>query len=345
MNAAVYRAMKKYWVILVAGFLFSCKNNKNLPDVSGIRVELKAERFEKDFFAIDTNTIAAGLHKLRTAYPEFYSVFMNEILGVSGADTSENTIRITRIFLQDYRFLYDTLQTVYKNTDWLKKELEQQLRYVKYYFPEYRAEKLLTFIGPFDAPGTALIEGGFAVGLQQYAGKNFSVYQTAPFQAMFPFYISRRFDPRYITVNCMKLVTEDLFPDKSRGRPLIEQMIEKGKQWWLLDKFLPKTADSLKTGYTQQQLNWCRENEGLIWSVFIRSQELNSIDPVTIQTYLGEAPFTQGFSQEHSPGNLGQWVGWQIVKKFAAKNPSLHPREIMLTDARQILEEAKYKPK
>ena len=38
---------------------------------------------------------------------------------------------------------------------------------------------------------------------------------------------------------------------------LIEQMIEKGKQWWLMDKFLPETADSVKTGYTQKQLEWC----------------------------------------------------------------------------------------
>jgi hypothetical protein len=143
----------------------------------------------------------------------------------------------------------------------------------------------------------------------------------------------------------MKLIVDDLFPDKSNGRPLIEQMIEKGKQWYLLDKFLPRTADSLKTGYTQRQLEWCNENEALIWSILLKNENLNSIDPVTIQTYIGEGPFTQGFSQESSPGNLGQWIGWQIVKKFAEKNPDTKPQDIMLTDARNILEEAKYKPK
>jgi hypothetical protein len=64
-----------------------------------------------------------------------------------------------------------------------------------------------------------------------------------------------------------------------------------------------------------------------------------------IQTYIGEGPFTQGFSQEQSPGNIGQWIGWQIVKRFAEKNSSMKPEELMRTDAMKILEEAKYKPK
>jgi hypothetical protein len=141
------------------------------------------------------------------------------------------------------------------------------------------------------------------------------------------------------------LITDDIFPDKSNGKPLIEQMIEKGKQWWLLDKFLPGVPDSIKTGYTKDQLNWCKENEGLIWSFLLKNEDINSINPATIQTYIGEGPFTQGFSQEYSPGNIGQWIGWQIVKKYADKNSSKKPAEIMGADAKIILEGAKYKPK
>jgi hypothetical protein len=99
-------------------------------------------------------------------------------------------------------------------------------------------------------------------------------------------------------------------------------MIEKGKQWYLLDKFLPGIPDSIKTGYTQQQLDWCRENEGLIWSYIVKNEDLNSINPAVIQTYIGEGPFTQGFSQEYSPGNIGQWIGWQIVKSLYPKTPA-----------------------
>ncbi len=330
---------------MISVLITACRNKKGIPDVSRIKVNIPIERFDQDFFSMDTNNIQAGLQRVRQQHPDFYFDFMQQILGVNGSDTSRNTLLVTKEFLRGYLPIYDSLQLIYKKTDRLQIELEKGFQFVKYYFPNYKTGKAILFVGPFDAPGVAATRSGIAIGLQQYAGKDFSVYQSAPGQELFPLYISRRFSSEYITANCMKAVAEDIFPDQSGGKPLIEQMIEKGKQWWLIDKFLPAAPDSIKSGYTQQQLNWCNENEGLIWSYLVKNEDLNSLNPAVIQTYIGEGPFTQGFSQELSPGNIGQWIGWQIVKKFVSKNPGMKPQDVMKTDARKILEEAKYKPK
>ena len=338
--------MKKtvLFILLFIPF-FSCKNKKGIPDVSGIEVSVPVVRFDKVFFSIDTNDIPAGLQKLQQQHPGFYLDFMQQILGVNGADTSLKTIAVTREFIRGYKSIFDSLQSSYNETIWLQKELEQSFRFVKYYFPEYKPGNAILFVGPFDAPGVALTLSGLAIGLQQYAGSNFSVYQSAPGQEMFPLYISRRFDKKYIVANCMKAVAQDLFPDNSGAKPLIEQMVERGKQWYLLDKFMPEAPDSTKTGYTKHQLEWCVQYEGMIWSHIVKNEDLNSLNPAVIQTYIGEGPFTQGLSQEDSPGNIGQWIGWQIVKKYAAKNSTLKPEEVMMTPAAKIIEEAKYKPK
>ena len=92
-------------------------------------------------------------------------------------------------------------------------------------------------------------------------------------------------------------------------------------------------------------MEWCNTNEGLIWSYIVKNEDLYSVNPATIQTYLGEAPFTQGFSQELSPGNIGQWIGWKIVEKYAQKNESTSLTDVMNASAKQILDGAKYKPK
>jgi hypothetical protein len=338
--------MKKSCLCFLTVLLFSsCGNKKGIPDVSNIKINIPVERFDQSFFSIDTNDIRSGLRNVQQKHPDFYFDFMQEILGVSGSDTSLRTILITKEFLRGYLPIYDSLQLIYNKTDRLQKELENGFQFVKYYFPDYKTGKAILFVGPFDAPGIASTHSGIAIGLQQYAGKDFSVYQSIPGQEIFPLYISRRFSKEYIAANCMKAVAQDIFPDQSGGRPLIEQMIEKGKQWFLLDKFLPETPDSIKTGYTQLQLDWCKENVGLIWSAIVKNEDLNSLNPTVIQTYIGEGPFTQGFSQEYSPGNLGQWIGWQIVKKFVSKNSDMKLHDVMKTDARTILEEAKYKPK
>jgi len=328
----------------MALLVFACNNKTTVPNVSDIKVDVKLEKFEKSFFSIDSNNVPAGLMNVRSRFPDFYPDFMQNILGVSGSDNDTITLSVTKKFLNSYSSFAAELEKKFSNTTSLDREITQCFQYVKYYFPDYKMPKLITYIGTLDAPGVAMTRNHIAIGLQQFAGEDFQGYHTAEVAQMFPAYITRRFDAKYIPANCMKAVVDDLFPDKSNGRPLIEQMIEKGKQWWLLDKFMPQTADSLKTGYTQKQLNWCKGNEGLIWNFFVTNESLEVIEPDLIQNYIGESPTTQGMP-DASPGNIGQWVGWQIVKKFADKNPSLRPAEVMNTPARKILNEAKYKPK
>ena len=55
-------AMKKITVLLLilTFFWVACNNKNNVPDVSGIKVNLEVQRFEKDFFAIDTNNVSKG---------------------------------------------------------------------------------------------------------------------------------------------------------------------------------------------------------------------------------------------------------------------------------------------
>ena len=337
--------MFRLYLFLTALFVLSCTGGKNKPDVSHIAVNLNIERFDKSFFQIDTNHISQGLQQVHQSFPLFYPTFMQDILQVAGQETNAETVAVTKNVLTNYAGFYDSIAKKYNDLGWLKKDLGEGFQYVKYYYPSYRVPRIITFVGPLDVPGIALTNQYLAIGLQQYGGKNFSAYKDEQVQQLYPAYISRRFDKEYIVPNCMKAVAGDIYPDKSVGRPLIEQMIEKGKEWFLTDHFLPDAADSVKTGYTKKQLEWCRDNEGNIWSYVIKNENLYTIEPATIQVYIGEAPFTQGMPEGASPGNIGQWIGWQIVKKFAADHTELTVPQVVQTPAPAIFAEAKYRPK
>lgn len=337
---------------LLLFFLAACKNKKkeNTPEVSGIGVSATIERFDKEFFSLDTNNMVQGLDQLNKKYPHFTGVFLKNVLGIE--DGSAETLKM---FLRISKNLHDTIDHVFKNTDKIEKDFKQAFQFTKYYFPDYKLPRLITLAGPVDAlaqtqDGTPFPDflgpDYLAISLQFYLGPQFSVYKDPDYiEKVVPAYRSRRFSKEYIIADAMNLIVNDMFPYKSGDKPLVEQMVEKGKRWYLLDLLLPHVADSVKTGYTKLQLDWCTANESLIWADIIKSGDLQSLSPSTIQTYLGEAPFTQGFSQEYSPGNMGQWIGWQIVKKYMSKHPNLSPAELMNTPATTILEEAKYKPK
>jgi hypothetical protein len=337
--------MKKKLPLLFLLFITACKTGKKAPDVSNIPITVHIERFDQAFFAIDTNHIQQGLLDLGRQFPYFINDFAVNILGTSPlSDTSANAFVACRRFIGGYLPVRDSLDLKFASMKTVEEGLKKGLQYVRYYFPKYNLPpKIVAYIGPFDAPGVALTRYTMAIGLQLYAGKQFPFYLSSQGQELFPLYISRRFEPEYIVPNCMKSLSEDLFPDQSQGKPLIEQMIEKGKSWWLVDQLLPETADSLKTGFTQKQLNWCSSNEGQIWNFFL-DQNLYSLDPDLIKNYIGDSPYTQGMP-ETSPGNIGQWVGWRIVQKYVSRHPDISASQLMKTPAMAIFDETKYKPK
>jgi len=347
-NTNVCKSMKRNALFLVVVvLLYSCGNGTKTPDVSGITVTLPVERFDQAFFAVDTNNIAPSLHNLAERYPYFTNDFVVNILGVEPLnDTSFSSFVACRNFISTYASLKDSLEPKFRDLSWLQDQLQQSFRFIKYYFPNYQLPKrAVTYIGPFDAPAVALTPAVMAIGLQLFAGRNFSFYTSLQGQEIYPKYISRRFEPDYMAADCIKTISEDIFPDSSEGRPLIEQMVDKGKYWWLLEKLMPATPDSIWSGFSQKQLDWCQANEGLIWNFFLQtSDELYTIDPDIIKNYIGEAPNTPGMP-DISPGNIGQWVGFQIVKKWAQNNSGISPLNLMRTDPKRIFEEAKYKPR
>ncbi|MGB8190892.1 MAG: hypothetical protein WCF67_03180 [Chitinophagaceae bacterium] len=330
----------------------ACKNDK-APDVSDIKVNLEVQRFEQDFFAIDTNNVPGSIVQLQKKYPTFVNDFLVNILGISITDTDTTATIAVKRFIADYKLIKDSVNKVFSSMDDIEEEVKQGLQFTKHYFPSYNPpQKLITFIGPLDAYYEASLGGysdiitreALATGLQLHLGKNFSVYRTELGQRLYPDYISRRFEPAYIPVNCMKNIIDDLFPDNSADKPLVQQMIEKGKRMYVLDKLLPYTHDTLKIGYTKKQLEGCYENEGLIWNFFLKNNLLYNIDPVLNKNYVQDGPKTEELG-DGSPGYIGLFVGWQIVKKFMESHADLSMQQLMQTDAKKVFEESKYKPR
>src|SRR4051812_1447799 len=280
-------------VLLIVAGLFSCKN-KDVPNVSNIKIDLTVKRFEQDFFSIDTNHIMTSLEKLGPKYPLFLGDFLYNIMELPGfSDTSLQEQALLKKFIGDYKVVKDSADQVFKNFSAIEKDVKKGLQFVKYYFPAYKTPtQIITYIGPMEGYSDVITRDALAVGLQLHMGNNYSLYQSSMGQAVFPGYISRRFTPDYIVVNCMKNVINDIAPEKSGSQPLIEQMVEKGKRLYVLDKILPFTADTLKTGYTAAQLTGCYKNEGRIWNHFLTHNLLFNIEPADIKAYMEEAPNT-----------------------------------------------------
>ncbi len=334
-------------------FLLSCNNKKNAPDVSSIKTDVTIIRFDNDFFALDTTKVQEGLQRIEKKYPAFLPLYFKYFAPVKDIAQQQN-LPFDSALIRYYRFIKPLAVAAsqrFADMNDVEKSLSQNLRYVKYYFPSFVTPAVLTSVeslnpdNPTEIYGTSYYQDTLVISLQMFLGKDYPAYDPA----QYPDYLRRRFQSQYIVPNSIKAIVEELYPDSSQSATLVERMIEKGKQWWLMKKFLPQVPDSLITGYSTQQTEWVAGNEGNVWGSVVQNENLFSIEPATIQNYIGEGPFTQTLPHDNSgggaPGNIGPWLGWRMIIAFEEKNSKLTVDQILHTTAKKIFEEAKYKPK
>ena len=142
-----------------------------------------------------------------------------------------------------------------------------------------------------------------------------------------------------------KYVEHILQPPKDRT--LLSQMIYHGKKIYVKDVMLPIKSDALKMCYTDEQINWVKENEIYIWQYFIENQLLYNTSPSLQQRFIEPAPFSKFYLEidNESPGRIGVWLGWQIIKSYISRHPKTDINEILSLPAQTIFSKSNYKPR
>ena len=93
------------WLSLVLVVIFfSCGDKRDAPDVSAIDIDVKVHRFEKDFFAIDTNNVQASLQAVEKNYPAFLGVYFKYFAPISEI-AQQQAIPFEQAVVQYVRFI------------------------------------------------------------------------------------------------------------------------------------------------------------------------------------------------------------------------------------------------
>jgi len=73
---------------------------------------------------------------------------------------------------------------------------------------------------------------------------------------------------------------------------------------------------------------------------------LYDTDQKLIPRFINPAPFSKFYLEidNESPGRVGAWIGWQMVRSYMANN-EVSLAQLLKTDAKEVFEKSKYKPK
>lgn len=337
------------WILNVCylvsiSFIISCtsKVNKKI-DTSKIHIDFNTVHYYKDIYAIDTNNLEAGIDAVNAKYPLFSSVFFNELTGFNANNSRDTFLASVRHFLtyKDYKNLYDTVLKKFPNTQGIDKDLKSLFEHIKYYYPEEKWGTVYYFISGLNQWSAITVDTLLGIGIDMHLGKEYKYYPSVGL----PLYEIDKCEPEYIAINAAKTIFENKFPLMPEGKNLLDLMIQKGFQMTFMEYTMPTVSDEMLMGYTPTQLKWCQENERMIWSYFKKQNLLYSTQWQQIMRYVNDGPTSTGMPQE-SPGNIGTFIGWQLVRQYLRSHPEVKWNELIneKIDGQSFLSEAKYKP-
>lgn len=311
--------------LIVLCVFFSCSDkNINTIDVSDINVDFSIKRFDLEFY----NATENSLPKVKEEYPYLFPVEFTDSLSLSKINSKEE---------QD---LFKEVENEFKSFSFENAKLKNLFKHIKYYNREFESPDVVTVLTNIDYENRVIYADSLLfISLDSYLGKSHKFYSD------FPSYIKENNTKEHLIVDVANSIIETQFPS-STNRRFIDKIIYEGKKIYFLDSYLPLVLDSEKMGYSKEKYNWAVANEEQIWMYFIDKNLLFSTDTKLNSRFIENAPFSKFYMEQDnlSPGRIGVWMGWQIVKSFM-KNNDVSLQELVKFDEDILFKKSKYKPR
>ncbi len=333
-------------LLLLAAVVWGCQSELEedqppIPDVSQIQVEARILRFDQDLFNADTLQFSTSWQGLWQKYPHFLPFFTSQVaqdMTLRSQSPEENLLGF--VTAPQVRRLNDSCQAVFSDLGPFQKELTQLFRYYKYYFPEKTPPTTVAAVTEFVGDAYLINDTLMLLGLDLFLGPDFSGYNPE----IFPQYIRKDFSPDQMIVKYAFSLANYLVPGPKEDR-ILDHMIRNGKALYVMDCLLPTVPDSVKLSYSTDQWLGSLANEQEVWSRLLAMKVLYEPLGPSNMKIVTLSPSSDNVFQE-APGQIGNFIGWQIVKAYMKKYPKTSLQELLQqSDAQQFLEKAKYKPR
>lgn len=351
MEQKIKNRKRWYWIgaaLLLVGivigvvYLFSPQSTS--PNMVTEREAKKVEkqisvtilRYEQDLFRIDFEHFDEEITKLTEKYPPY-------LIDKKYAQDPE-VKKMLQGYLDD-RFikdLYSKTQTLFADIEPLKEELKQAFSYYLNYFLEDSVPTMITIVPGLDLqmPSVYIFDQILYINLDQYLGAGYSYYA----KMGIPKYITERMEAKYIPVDIFKKAIVYRHLPNKEPVTLLDWMVQEGKKLYFTEMMLPKLPKNLIIGYTEEKFEWAETYYPNVWGHLIEKNQIFSKSDDVVRNMIEESPFTKPFGNV-SPGRMGQFIGWKIVKEFMKNNPEVTLEQLMkMENAQNILDRSTFKP-
>jgi gliding motility-associated lipoprotein GldB len=318
--------MKKFIFFICSLALLGCDETSVVEtEISKIPVDVSIIRFDKVF----ANATIVALPALKEKFPMFFS---NRIPDSIWEQRMQNPLQ---------QEMASEILKIFPDETALADKLGPLFQHIKYYFPRFKEPTTVTLINDVDYKNRVLVASDtlLLLSLDNYLGVDHRYYTDTKK------YITKNLKSSQMESDIAKAYAQQYISAPAKNN-FLEQMIYFGKQLYLQEIWLPNVSDASKIGYTDAEWQWAQDNEIEMWRFFIEKELLFSTDPKLTPRFISNAPFSKFYLEldNESPGMVGRYIGWQIVRSFMQNN-DITPQQLLVFEAEALFKKSKYKPK
>lgn len=301
-----------------------CKNDDSSENqISKIEMNVSVERFDRVF----AKAKSGDLETIKKTYPFLFSKQVDDTMWI---ERMNDTLQ---------QQLFEEVDAQFGDFKATEAEITSLFKHLKFYDKSFSAPRVITLTNDVDYRYPVVVTDTIVLlALDNYLGSEHKFY------ANIPAYISANLNKSQLVVDlAAEYAKSNSY--QSGKKTLLDEMIYFGKQLYFMDKVIPFKTDAEKMGYTPKQLEFAIGNENMIWTYFVSKEMLFSTDVALSARFIAEAPFTKFYLDidNETPGRLGQYIGWQIVRAYMNNN-TVDFQTLMDTDALEIFNKSNYKP-
>ena len=313
-----------FWLIFIATFSSCLDENALESEINAIPVSISIDRFDLKFH----NASPDEYLNLKKRYPYLFPKQFSDSIWIKRQRDSIQTL------------LHSEINAVFPSLDPIKTKLTSLYKHIKYYFPHIPSPHVITVVNNVDYQSKTIFTDSLLIlSLDTYLGSKNPLYEGIPN------YIVQDMELPFMTSHIVDELGTTVIKSPS-NRTLLEQMVYHGKKLYLKDILLPKTPDYIKISYSVAQLDWVQTNERYMWQYFIENELLYKTQSSLNLRFIDHAPFSKFYLEidNETPGKVGQWIGWQIVRSYVKKNPNTTLDELMEISGVDLFNKSNYKP-
>lgn len=305
--------------------LVSCGGDPLDVDVSDVDVDIQFDRFEQELCqAKSAEDLIEINQRLLEKGGELYEFYTFDILG-SGPPTGDSIHRYLWFFINDtvMKQVHEDIQLQFGHFEETENRIVDLFKHLKYHLPEApQPRQVITYNSTFRY-GVTSTSDRLGIGLEMYLGESNRVIE----RIGYPLYMKAKMDADYLPVDVARSWIIENIMGESRGETFLSSMIYFGKLQYLVDATMPDIEDHLKIRYTEEEYEYAIASEYNVWQYLLDMNWIYETDVKVKMRFFEEAPTTVGI--EESPGRLGQFMGWRMVRQYMEKNEEVSVEELM----------------